>query len=122
MSVERLDEVGERMIVALPELTKSFEDYCEEWRDDLPGAYNIACDVLMPAASAWLENVATEPLLKRLFSFVEELASDLDQDVRDFAQEGIINALAQNEKWVEAAKLYMGPRTLWMLSRSRTVD
>ena len=75
----------------------------------------------MPAVAGWLETPASEPLLKRLFSFVEELASDPDQDVRDFAQEGIVNALAQREKWVEVARPYMGPRTLFMLSRSGTV-
>lgn len=121
MSQERLDEVSERMVEALPELTMAFEDYCAEWKDDLPGAYNVACDVLIPAVTAWLEAGENEMLLRRLFAFVEQLAGDLDDDVRDFAQEGIINAIAQRDQWVEVARPYMGPKSLAMLSRSHTV-
>lgn len=117
---DRLHEVSERIVDALPELTKSFEDYCEEWKGEMPGAYNVACDVLMPALMGWIES-RDAILLKRVFAFVEDLANDPDEIVRDFAQVGIVNVIAQRDDWVEVARPYMGGKTLFLLSRSRMI-
>jgi hypothetical protein len=40
---------------------------------------------------------------------------DPDAAVREFAQAGIVNEIADQPTWVEVARRFMGPRTIAML-------
>ena len=110
-------QVGERIVAALPELAPAFESCLEDWQPDLPGAVNIADDVLTPALDRWLE-AEDDDVLQRAFGVIEELATDADPDIRDAVQVGVVNWIAQDSQWVHVAKLFMGPRTREMLEKS----
>jgi hypothetical protein len=111
-------QVGERIVAALPELTDAFESCLEQWRPELPGAVNVADDVLTPALDRWLESDSDEDLLRRAFGVIEELAADPDLDIRDAVQVGVVNWIAQDPQWVSVAERFMGPKTREMLERS----
>lgn len=110
-------QVGERIVTALPELSEAFERCLEDWQPDLPGAVNVADDVLTPALDRWLD-ADEEDVLRRAFAVVEDLATDEDPDIRDAMQVGVVNWIAQDAKWVRVAKRFMGPATLGMLDKS----
>jgi hypothetical protein len=114
-SAQPYSQIGDRMIEALPELSGAFEDYHAEWGGDEPGPYNLACDILIPALKRWLEAPGADDVLQRAFAFIEELAGDADDAVRDFAQAGIVNEIADCSNWTDVAERFMGPRTKAML-------
>src|SRR5262245_1420168 len=111
-------QVGERIIAALPELAEAFESYLEQWQPDLPGAVNVADDVLTPALDRWLEADSDEDLLRRAFGVIEELATDPDANIRDAIQVGVVNWISQDSQWLRVGRRFMGPKTREMLEKS----
>ena len=113
----RYFEVGDRMVAALPELSADLEDYYANWKvAGEPGAINLTDEILVPFVGKCLEEGGAEEILGRAFGFVEELASDLEAEIRDVAQE-VVNCLASNPSFVGATAL-LGPKTRTMLDRN----
>ena len=53
----------------------------------------------------------TDPLIVRIFEFFEELANSGDEDVRNFLQIGLLEALYDSAEAYNGARLFMGAKT-----------
>ena len=112
----RYFEIGDRIVAAIPELAGVLEEYVAEWKgmDIEPGPINICDEVLIPFVERCLQDVETSASsLQRAFTFIEELASDDEAEIRDVAQVAV-NSLAGNANLDRVAPL-IGPRMHEML-------
>ncbi|MDJ0785196.1 MAG: hypothetical protein QNK05_00220 [Myxococcota bacterium] len=108
-------QMGEMVASTLPELAEQMDRCLAEWDPELPGAVNVADEVLTAALEAWLDLRAGDELLGRAFRLIETLASHADPDIRDAIQVGVVNWLAGDPDRLQKAKPFMGARTAEML-------
>lgn len=94
----------------LPETSSALEDYRANWHLDVePGAINRSDEVLVPFVENCLEKDCADDLLRRMFAFIEELASDPEAEIREAAQQ-TVDCLAPNPSFRKEKRL-MGPKT-----------
>jgi hypothetical protein len=109
--------LGDKLVEAVPELRTRYEQELQWWGEEEPGAHNIYGDVLDPFLISLLKSesksLAEEETLKRVFDFLEELANNDDSRVQDVAGATVLERL-HGAGELQRARSYMGPRTLQM--------
>lgn len=103
--------LGDKLIEAVPELRPQYEQELQGWGEEEPGAHNIYGDVLNPFLLSLLKSDAQEDTLRRIFDFLEELANHNDPNVQDVVGATVIERL-HGAGELKHARRYMGPRTL----------
>ena len=103
---------SERLIEAVPELRERYQQELDSWDGEVPGAYIIFGDVLLPFLLQLLATPGNERVLQRIFAFLEEMATHPDQHVRDLVQVGVCEQVSGNSPELLAeARKYMGIET-----------
>jgi hypothetical protein len=105
-----LETVVSGLLEDFPELQPAYE---WETRAGEEGAYVIFDDVVWPYVEDLLSDASPEPsqALRRLFRFLEELASADNRDLRDLVAESIIEQLKADPTRMKRARAVMGPST-----------
>lgn len=104
--------LGDKLVEAVPELRSQYEQELKWWGEEEPGAHNIYGDVLNPYLLSLLKSGTQENTLKRIFAFLEKLANHEDVHVQEVVAATVCERLVgDKELWAKARK-YMGPKTL----------
>ncbi len=101
-----------------PELQPAYEWETRSGEEE--GAYVIFDDVVYPHVQDLLSDASPQPsqALRRMFRFLEQLASAEAQGLRDVVAESIIERLKADPTGMERARALMGPAML-ELARER---
>ena len=109
--------LGDKLVEAVPELRPQYEQELKWWGEEEAGAHNIYGDVLNPVLISLLKSEPKsqdqEETLKRVFAFLEELANHDDPNVQDVVGATVLERLFGVGE-LQRARSYMGPRTLQM--------
>lgn len=106
------DNLGEKLVEALPELRSAYEAELREWVSDKPGPHVIYGDVLNPHLLALLESGGSEETLCRIFAFLERLANHEDVHVQEVVAVTVVARLLGNKALLNRARQCMGAATL----------
>jgi hypothetical protein len=112
--MSRLPELRERV-------EKTFGSYYD-LKTQTPEAYPIFEDVLQQVLLELLETAGNDPLLNRIFLFLEEMASSQDREVVNLLWIAILEPLVSERERLLASWKYMGERTRQLardMARSR---
>ncbi|MGC1188734.1 MAG: hypothetical protein WA871_15220 [Candidatus Acidiferrales bacterium] len=102
--------VNEELLSAIPELASRYEKEAE-WRANVggrPGPYDVICYVLKPLLRHLLDSDNDPALLKRIFSFFEQMARSSDIQVVNLLHVGIFESLIGERDRLVTAWKYMG--------------
>lgn len=113
-----METVVSGLLENFPELRPAYEWETRTGEDE--GAYVIFDDVVYPHVEDLLSDGSPEPseALRRMFGFLEQLASAEDKGIRDVVAESIIEPLKSDRTRLERARALMGPSML-ELARER---
>jgi hypothetical protein len=112
----RFEKAIQELLEAIPELPEEYVDPAwveEDLAYPIYGVGGFASFVTKLLRSP----VRDEGLLRKCFSFVEELAISLDKDTRDLVYVGFLESLGEprlDKDFISLARRYMGPETLQM--------
>jgi hypothetical protein len=104
-----METVVSGLLENFPELQPSYE--WETRGGEEEGAYVVFDDVVYPHVEGLLSDASPEPsqALRRMFRFLEELASAENRGLRDVVAESIIERLKADPTRMERARAVMGP-------------
>ena len=96
------------LLATFPELRPAYK---WETRGGEEGAYVVFDDVVYPHVEDLLSDASPESsrALRRMFRFLEELASAENRGLRDLVAESIIERLKSDPARMERARAVMGP-------------
>ena len=107
-----LDNLGEQLVTAIPELRSQYESELEWWGDEQPGAHIIFGDILNPYLISLLELGDRENTIKRIFAFLEQLANYEDSQIQEVVTVTVCERLGDRKDLLAKARQYMGNNTL----------
>ena len=102
----------------LPVLKAKYDASVASWHKEtghVPGPHVIYGEVLNPYLVSLLESGSEWVQLRRVFDFLEHLATSEDKRVVDVVNATVLEYIHKDAKWVERARGYMGPTLLMML-------
>jgi hypothetical protein len=103
-------ELSAKLLALLPELRDAYErELATWWVDDAPGPHVVFGDLLMPHIVELLQSGRDEVKLRKIFRFLEELATDPAKDVREVVAFSVVEGLVDDRQLLQAAWPYMGP-------------
>ena len=104
-----METVVSDLLENFPELRPAYE--WETRGGEEEGAYVVFDDVVYPHVEDLLSDASPEPsqALRRMFGFLEELASAENRGLRDVVAESIIERLKSDPARMERARAVMGP-------------
>ena len=111
MSELKFENIGEKLVEVVPELRQSYELELEWWGNEQPGPHIIFGDLLNPHLISLLES-HNQPILKKIFTFLEQLANHEDIKVQEVVAVTVCERLGDNPEWLSKARQYMGKTTL----------
>ena len=111
MSELKFENIGEKLVEVVPELQQSYELELEWWGNEQPGPHIIFGDLLNPYLISLLES-HNQPILKQIFTFLEQLANHEDIKVQEVVAVTVCERLGDNLEWLSKARQYMGKTTL----------
>lgn len=100
-----------KMLEAIPELKEKYDEEIRWWGNEKPGQHIIFGDVFTDFMIALLKSSENEVLLKRMFAFLEKMATSSNEDVVNVATVTVCEDLAGDPTWLTKARQYMGPET-----------
>ncbi|HEY4708841.1 MAG TPA: hypothetical protein VIH46_01590 [Candidatus Acidoferrales bacterium] len=106
--------IEKRSLTRFPELSARVEQTFGSYYDlkaEIPGAYPIFEGVLKKLILELLKTEKADPLLPKLFAFVEEMAKSPDWDVTDLLGIAILEPLVFERESIRRARRYMGVKT-----------
>lgn len=114
LKFERADEY---LVACVPELKTSYLNELEAWDGESPGAMVMYSQLLNPLLDRLLESddPSDLPMLKRIFDFIERLASARDSRFHDLVRDTICAHLDEDVAAIRRARLLMGPVTRRLL-------
>jgi hypothetical protein len=98
----------------LPELWERIEaKYATHYnlKTQIPGSYPLFEEILKPRVIELLESGADNDMLKRIFSFYEEMARSSDEEVVNLLWISITEPLVYDKKLIAKAWKYWGEKT-----------
>lgn len=101
----------QQLLHTFPELTSSYNEYMEWWDGEDPGLHNLMGDVLGPYMRESLELDTDPKLIKRIFAFLERMATSPDEAVVNVLMVTLLERLGDDKKLLERAYAYMSPYT-----------
>ena len=107
-------DIEKLLLARFPELTESLERTFGSYYDlkaEMPEAYPVFEDVLKWFLFDLLDLGGDDPLLPRLFAFLEEMANSSDRNVTDLLGIAILEPLVSQRDRVGRAWKYMGDKT-----------
>lgn len=109
------EELSNLLIQEIPELTEKYRKELEWWEDEEPGPHNIYGDVLNPYLLGLLRKDNQNKKLKKVFSFIEELANSNSKKVQEVVAVTVLERLSTEPDLLKKAEKYMGPKTMQFL-------
>jgi hypothetical protein len=106
--------IEKTLLARFPELSGRVEQAFGSYYDlktQIPKAYPIFEDVLQKLIFDLLKEEKTDPLLSRIFAFLEEMAKSPDRDVTDLLGIAVLEPLVFNRESIRRAWKYMGSKT-----------
>ncbi len=80
-------------------------------KTQIPGSYPLFEGILKPRVIELLESGTGDDLLKRIFTFYEEMARSQDQEVANLLWKSMLEPLVYEGKLIAEAWKYMGEKT-----------
>ncbi|CBN54228.1 MULTISPECIES: DUF7674 family protein [Kamptonema] len=111
MSELKFENIGEKLVEVVPELRQSYELELKWWGNEQPGPHIIFGDLLNPYLISLLES-HNQPILKQIFTFLEQLANHEDIKVQEVVAVTVCERLGDNPEWLSKVRQYMGKTTL----------
>ena len=105
------DNVSDRLIEHIPELSEAYEAALEWWGNEKPGPHVVYGDILNPYIDRLLQS-GDEPSLRRIFHFLEKLSRSEDQRVQEIVSVTVCEQLTNNKERLQEARRFMGSATL----------
>ncbi len=109
-----IDNVHKVALDRFPEMYPAVERLYGSYYDlanEIPDAYPIFEDVFRDLLFDLLDLGGDDPLLPRIFSFVEEIAVSSDEDLLDLLRIAILTRMVIKPELLRAAWPRMGPKT-----------
>lgn len=108
------EQAGQALVHYLPELEEAYRQEVEWWGEEKPPAYPLYDEILNPYINSLLErpDVDADVALKRVFGFIEHLATAQDPRLRELVGVGICEAIVEDRTRLSRARRYMGRATL----------
>ena len=103
------DDLSEALIRAVPELRMPYEIERKAWRGEKPGQHVMFGNIVPPFLASELQDLRRRDVLKRAFSFFEDMANDPDVLVQEVVQQEVLASLCGQAEWKARAKPYIGP-------------
>jgi hypothetical protein len=113
MEALTFDNVGDRLISAVPEIRSRYNEEFATYGDERPGQYLVFGLALNPFLFPLLSasERENEEVLRRVFSFFEEMAQSSDIQVVNLLWVEELEPLVTNRDLLARAWTYMGERT-----------
>jgi hypothetical protein len=108
----KYETLSEDLIERLPALREEYEAELAWWGHERPGPHVIYGDILNRYLQAKLRNQNDREEIRRIFSLLEELASNPDGRVQDVLLATVLEALYDNADLFRKSKDHMGRQTL----------
>ena len=106
------ENMNDKMAEAVPEVAEEYAAELRWWGDDKPGPHVIYGNIFAHYLLRLLKSDGENERLRRAFEFLEVLASHEDPLVRDVVNATVVSDLFIDRRTVEAARRFMGPKTL----------
>lgn len=107
-------DVEKILLADFPELRgpleKTFGSYYD-LKSETPEAYPVFEDVLKEFLFDLLDFGGDDPMLARLFGFLEEMANSPDRNITDLLGIAILEPLVYDRRLIQRAWKYMGDKT-----------
>jgi len=103
--------LSKELIICIPELRDKYEQELELWDGEDPGAHNIFGDILNPFLIEALHKDADEELLKKVFLFLERMATSNDSLVQEVLGCTVLERIGDDKVILQKAKKYMQEET-----------
>jgi hypothetical protein len=102
----------EKLPEAFPEILPAFKKQIAFWGEDPPAPHVVYEEILSKFLRSRLqEEKRNDPLLRRIFKFIELLAGHKEERVQEVAHNSICEPLCNDEVALQRAQSYMGPKT-----------
>lgn len=113
------EQAGEKLVEFVPELEDVYQRELDSWGSERPGPHVLYEDILVPFINELLASTGDESdaTLRRVFEFVERLATTADERLRDLVAVAICEPLVADHVRLGRARAYMGPATLRILKK-----
>jgi hypothetical protein len=107
-------DIEKVLLARFPELwelvEKTFGSYYD-LKTELPGAYSVFEDVLQKLLFDLLDTAKDDLPIRRICSFLEEMAGSPDKDVVNLLWIGILQSLVFNRERIRRSWKYLGEKT-----------
>lgn len=113
--------VSEKLVLFIPELQDAYERELEWWGSEVPGPHVLYAQIVSPYISELLVT-GTDEALKRVFDFVEHLATSADDRVKGLVADIICEPLLPGSPGLVRARRYMGAATRRILKICNKID
>lgn len=109
---ETVEKFLNRLLVFFP---KKEQEFLEKKRDYYVGIETVIIeDIFMPVIVDLLEKNTDTELLKNLFGYFEIVSNNADEELKNIFSITTLEILGNDEKILENAKMYMGPKTAFL--------
>lgn len=106
---ETVEEFFDKLLLFFP---KKEQEFLEKKRDYYEGIETVIIeDIFMPDVVDLLEKNTNTELLKNLFDYFEIVSNNADEKLKNIFSITTLEILGNDEKILETAKMYMGPKT-----------
>jgi len=112
--------LDKRLVEMIPELRVPYESERRWWKGEKPGQHIIVGDILTPFLRTLLDGGGKLETITRVFAYLEELASSQSKAIQEIVAFSVLEQLIDDQKIIDTARTYMGPRTLEILNEIET--
>jgi hypothetical protein len=110
----KLNNLGDKLVEAIPELQPQYLAELEWWGEDKPGVHIIFGDILNPYLISIINTDYQEESLIRIFDFLEKLANHENKQIQEVVALTVCERLGDEPEILLKARQYMGTKTLEM--------
>lgn len=109
---EKYKMANRALVEAIPELREVYESEVAAWGGEEMGSHVVYGTILNPYLDELLQSdePEAEPVLNRIFAFLEELAADADPYMAEVAITTVAEYLEGDPARLDRARSYMGPQ------------
>lgn len=111
--MNKLNETNaiELLLESIPEIKQLYNEEINWWDGEFPGLHNIFGNVLNPYLTKLLSEDENTELLKRIFDYIENMATSDDKYVHNVLDVTILEYLDDDKNIRETSLKYMGTNT-----------
>jgi len=108
----KYSELIDEFMKAFPEFEAGAKEELDFWEGEEPAVHVFFANVLSPPLEKELIKIdKNHALLRRIFSFLEEMATSEDEQVQEVAAVTILEHLGDDKERLRSARLLMGNHT-----------